>query len=181
LLRRLPVDRCASGGVEGEHAAAAPQTALSSSEHTAVANAGNASRLKILAENAAQAPGMALLLRPSGVVDFWDEHWEELTGLTPQELAGVSGELFLDWLLPRQSDRDFVADLFHQPRRGGSQALLEIAGRKGNRQLLCRFLPVRTAALRQEPRVSRAGAPTAVADVRFSGTDAWLLCASNPT
>jgi hypothetical protein len=123
---------------------------------------------------------MALLLRPGSVLDFWDEHWQELTGLTLQDLAGVSGELFLDWLLPRQSDRDFVADLFHRPRRGGSQVLLEIAGRKGNRRLLCLFLPLGSAALRQGPWVTRTGVTKGVADVQSPDTDVWLLWACNP-
>jgi PAS domain-containing protein len=159
FLRRLPADQSAAGAVDGEPGTAAPQLALPSPERT---------------------PALALLLCPGGSLDFWDECWEELTGLTRQDLVGVSGELFLDWLLPRQPDRDFVADLFHQPQRRGTRALLEVAGRKGNRRLLCTFLPVCSSALRQEPWVTRPGTRKTCAEVRSQGADAWLMWACNP-
>src|SRR5207253_607371 len=47
-----------------------------------------------------QTEEMALLVQPEGSIELWDERWEELTGLTRQDLAGVSTELFLDWLFP---------------------------------------------------------------------------------
>jgi PAS domain-containing protein len=177
FLRRLPVDP----GVSGDLAAEPLIAASPSSPRSPVAKGAKASGWKSWADNAPQGPGMALLLRPEGVLDFWDAHWEELTGLTSRDLAGVSGELFLDWLLPRQADRNFVADLLHQPQRGGSQALLEIAGRRTNRRLLCLFLPIHTAALRQETWMNRTSTPKAVAEVRSPDTDAWLLWACPPT
>jgi hypothetical protein len=126
-----------------------------------------------------QAGEMALLMRPEGRLEWWDKRWEELTGLTRQDLLGVPTELFLDWLFPRQCHRSFVADLFHQPQRGGAQALLEVAGRTGNCPLLCTFLPVRAANLRRDSSVTgkRVKYPT---DVRSSVADAWLILAGAP-
>jgi PAS domain-containing protein len=124
-----------------------------------------------------EADGMALLVRPGGFIDLWDERWEELTGLKHRDVAGISTELFLDWLFPRQPDRSFVADLFHQPGRHGAQAILEVAGRTGNRSLLFTFLPVRALDVRaampatgKEPNRSLASAPMPVGD-------AWLILA----
>jgi PAS domain S-box-containing protein len=105
---------------------------------------------------------LVLLMRSEGFIELWDKGWEELTGLTCEDLAGVSTELFLDWLFPHQCHRSFVADLFHQTERGGVQALLEVAGRTGNCPLVCTFLPVRTASLRS------------------SVNDAWLILARAP-
>jgi hypothetical protein len=121
---------------------------------------------------------IALLLRPGGLIDLWDERWEELTGLRHRDVAGICTELFLDWLFPRQLDRSFVADLFHQPGRHGAQAMLQVAGRTANRLLFFTFLPVRALDL-------RAGLPAtdkAKASLRGSALmpvgDAWLIVAS---
>jgi PAS domain S-box-containing protein len=100
-------------------------------------------------QRAARPPvplGLPLLLRPGGEVQFWDERWQALTGLTAGDLAGVPTEVVLDWLFPRQPDRDRAADLLHQtPTRGarhGFQAVLEVLTRTGSRPLACTFLPV---------------------------------------
>jgi PAS domain-containing protein len=127
-----------------------------------------------------ETKGMALLLRPGGSIELWDKRWEELTGLTRQDLAGVSAELFLDWLFPRQRDRSFVADLFHQPGRRGVQALLEVAGRSGNCPLLCTFLPVRASDLEAEALAIGKGILSPVTDARSSVSDAWLILACAP-
>lgn len=119
-----------------------------------------------------EATAMALLVRAGAWVEFWDERWEELTGLTRHDVAGVSSELLLDWLFPRQRDRSFVADLLHQARRRGTQALLEVAGRSGNRPLVCTFLPVRATDAPQKISASRER-------VKEVG-DAWLILARAP-
>jgi signal transduction histidine kinase len=103
---------------------------------------------------------LTLLLRPGAPVEFWDERWERLTGLVRADLAGVSVELVLDWLFPRQLDREFVADVLNQPGRRGAQAVLEVAGQHGGQAMLCTFLPV-----------PWAHAPAA---------DAWLILAAAP-
>ncbi len=90
-----------------------------------------------------QADWQALLFSSDGAIEFWDERWEVLTGWTPQDLAGVAGETVLDWLFPRQRDRELVADLFHRPGRQGRQAILDVAGKHGSQPLCCTFLPVR--------------------------------------
>jgi PAS domain-containing protein len=141
------------------------------------AQGSNPQRARRLAEKpsplsfAAEAPrwteGIALLLRPGGLIDLWDERWEELTGITGREVAGTGTELLLDWLFPRQPDRSFVADLFHQPGRRGAQARLEIAGRTGNRSLHFTFLPVRALNV-------RAGLPTTRVYAQAPVGDAWL-------
>jgi PAS domain S-box-containing protein len=90
---------------------------------------------------------LAVLLHPGAEVAFWDERWERLTGLSGADLGGVRGELVLDWLFPRQRDRNLVADWLHDPRRRGGQAVLEVLTRTGGRPMLCTFLPVvRSAA-----------------------------------
>jgi signal transduction histidine kinase len=87
---------------------------------------------------------VALLLRNGQEAAWWDERWEKLSGLKAADLAGVPGEVVLDWLFPRQPDRDFVADLLHQPVKGpgGTQAMLHVLSAGGSRPLLCTFLPV---------------------------------------
>jgi signal transduction histidine kinase len=85
---------------------------------------------------------LALLLLPGAEVGFWDERWERLTGLVATDLGGVRSELVLDWLFPRQRDRNLVADWLHEPRRRGGQAVLEVLTRTGGRPMLCTFLPV---------------------------------------
>src|SRR5262249_18494014 len=39
----------------------------------------------------AAAGWLALLLRPDGEVDFWNERWEKLTGIAGREITGASG------------------------------------------------------------------------------------------
>jgi signal transduction histidine kinase len=87
---------------------------------------------------------LALLLRPGASIDFWDESWEKLTGISQQDLAGQPAELVLDWMFPRQADREFIADLLNQPTRRGAQAIVEVTGRKTSRSLPCTFLPIRS-------------------------------------
>ena len=75
--------------------------------------------------SAVQRPGgdcLALLLTPGHEVAFWDERWSMRTGLANRELAGVPTEVVLDWLLPRQRDRNQVADLMHRNERAGRPA-----------------------------------------------------------
>jgi PAS domain-containing protein len=92
------------------------------------------------------AEALPLLFRPDGSVDFWDERWLRLTGLAAEDVAGARGGLILDWLFPRQRDRDFVADLLFRPASEGprrdTQAVLEIAGPAGGQPFLCTFLQV---------------------------------------
>jgi PAS domain S-box-containing protein len=85
---------------------------------------------------------LALLLLPGAEVGFWDERWERLTGLVGSDLRGVRSDVVLDWLFPRQRDRNLVADWLHEPRRKGGQAVLEVLTRTGGRPMLCTFLPV---------------------------------------
>ncbi|HXG09682.1 MAG TPA: ATP-binding protein [Gemmataceae bacterium] len=110
-------------------------------------------------------PGLPLLIQPGGEVRFWDERWQALTGLTAADLAGVPSEVVLDWLFPRQPDRDRVADLLHQPlapgSRRGCQMVLDVLTRNGSRPLLCTFLPVPTPE--GENWLLLAGAPEALA------------------
>jgi PAS domain S-box-containing protein len=85
---------------------------------------------------------LALLLQPGTEVGFWDERWERLTGLAGSDLGGVRSDLVLDWLFPRQRDRNLVADWIHDPRRRGGQAILDVLTRSGGRPMLCTFLPL---------------------------------------
>jgi PAS domain S-box-containing protein len=89
---------------------------------------------------------LALIFRADGTIDFWDERWTKLTGLSHEDLADARGGLVLDWLFPRQRDRDFVADLLYHPpagsSRSGTQAVLEIMGQPASHALLCTFLQV---------------------------------------
>lgn len=90
------------------------------------------------------ADWLALLLRPGQAAAWWDERWEKLTGIRAEDVASIPGEVVVDWLFPRQADRDFVADLIHQAddRAGGCQAMLDVVTPSGSRCLLCTFLPV---------------------------------------
>jgi PAS domain S-box-containing protein len=94
---------------------------------------------------------LALLLQPGAEVAFWDERWEKLTGLPAADVRGAPSDVVLDWLFPRQRDRDLVADWLHQPVARGQQGVLEIQTRDGSRPLLCTFLPV-TLFARSGPR-----------------------------
>jgi PAS domain-containing protein len=88
---------------------------------------------------------LALLYRPGQPLGFWDARWSQLTGLSAADQAGVAGEMVLDWLFPRQRDRDWVADLLQHPARCGSQAVLELVGPGGSQPLLCTLLPLAPA------------------------------------
>jgi PAS domain S-box-containing protein len=100
------------------------------------------------------AEGLVLLFHPDGAIDFWDEHWQQVTGLSRQDLNGLPGEVVLDWLFPQQCERDVVADFLRQPVRRGTQMLLEIGGNQRSRCFRCVFWPV--------------------------GEDSWLLFACEP-
>jgi PAS domain S-box-containing protein len=89
---------------------------------------------------------LALLVQRGAEVAFWDQRWEELTGLPTAEVRGATSDVVLDWLFPRQRDRDQVADWLHQPAARGRQAVLELQTRAGGRPLLCTFLPVNSSA-----------------------------------
>jgi PAS domain S-box-containing protein len=85
---------------------------------------------------------LALLLHPGTEVGFWDERWERLTGLSVDDVRGVRSDLVLDWLFPRQRERNLVADWLHEAHRRGGQAVLEVLTRSGGRPMLCTLLPV---------------------------------------
>ncbi len=122
------------------------------------------------------ASWLVLLHRPGRPIHFWDERWQRLTGLTPRDLAGVAGELVLDWLFPQQHDRDFVADLLHQPTPRGTQAVLEVVSCTGSRPLLCTFLPVAEGAALGEGREA-SGTPVPLAP---AAVDTWLILVCEP-
>ncbi len=84
---------------------------------------------------------LPLLLDLDGVIDGWGPRWQERTGLSAADVQGSRSELVLDWLFPRQHDRDCVADCFHRPTSAGCQFLLDIATHNGSRSALCTFLP----------------------------------------
>lgn len=106
---------------------------------------------------------LPLLLRPGGEVGYWNERWEKRTGLTvPPE---TRSELVLDWLFPRQRDREKVADWTQQAARRGGQAVLDVVTPTGSRPMLCTLLPVEAAA-------GEAANPR--------GAD-WLLLVGEPT
>lgn len=88
-----------------------------------------------------QPPRLALLLQPGAAIQFWDAHWQNLTGLCAEDLADVPTEVVLDWLFPRQHERDLVASLFHQPRQP-AQLVLDVLSRTGSQSMQCTFLPV---------------------------------------
>jgi PAS domain-containing protein len=85
---------------------------------------------------------LALLLHPSGGIDFWDERWQERTGLAAGETHGSGSEMVLDWLFPRQAERERVADWLQQTLPRGGQFVLEVLTPDGARPHLCTFLPV---------------------------------------
>ncbi len=88
---------------------------------------------------------LLLLLRPTGEVSNWNERWEKLTGLTVPQ--GTRSELVLDWLFPRQREREMVADWFHSPTRRGGQAVLDMVTPTGSQPMLCTLLPFSTPEL----------------------------------
>src|SRR5262249_44698745 len=83
-----------------------------------------------------------LLFQPGLPIEFLDKRWEHLTGLSKDDLANLPSDVVLDWLFPHQRDREFVADLLHQPERRGAHAALEVVVRDGSRGMLCTFLPL---------------------------------------
>lgn len=93
-----------------------------------------------------------LLLQPAGRTAFWDESWSQWTGLSSDDVADAATELVLDWLFPRQQDRNWVADLLNAPGSPlpltGSQALLRVVTATGNETAVCTFLPVPVAGAR---------------------------------
>jgi signal transduction histidine kinase len=83
-----------------------------------------------------------LLLPPGGEVEFWDDRWQALTGLSQADLAGVRCEVVLDWLFPHQPDRDRVADLMNHPVRRSTCSALQVLSPEGSRPLQCTFTPL---------------------------------------
>src|SRR5262249_7673447 len=111
------------------------------------------------------AEWLAVLLCAGAEATWWDERWEKLTGIQAADIAGVPSEVVVDWLFPNQADRDFVADLLHQPNgsAAGRQAMLDVVSPSGSRRQLCTLLPVGRSALARE----RSG-------------DGWVLLISEP-
>jgi hypothetical protein len=88
---------------------------------------------------------LALWLQAGAPVQFWDERWERLTGLSAADLGGAPCEAVLDWLFPLQRDRECVDDWLYAPGRPGGQAVLEVLTPAGSRPMLCTLLPVTSA------------------------------------
>ncbi len=88
---------------------------------------------------------LVLLLTARGVA-LWDARWQALTGLTAGDVDGAAADVVLDWLFPRQRQREWVADLVQQPTRGksrrGARTALDVLTPDGGRALPCWFLPV---------------------------------------
>jgi signal transduction histidine kinase len=126
------------------------------------------------------ADTLTLLLGADGV-EFWDERWERLTGLTAADVAGVHRDVLLDWLFPQQREREFVAEVLSEPRRRGAQAILEVAGREGGRSFSCTFLPLPPGG-RGPTAAAKAGADSPSEQVTpLPGREArWLLLAQAP-
>jgi len=81
---------------------------------------------------------MPLLLHSTGQVSYWNDRWEKMTGLTVE--SDSRSELVLDWLFPRQRDRETIADWLHQPARRGGQAVLDVVTPTGSKPMLCTLL-----------------------------------------
>jgi PAS domain-containing protein len=94
------------------------------------------------AQRAAEVDWLPLLLRPGGEVAWWDASWEELTGLTAAELRATPCETVMDWIMPRQRDRDLAADWMNRPPRSGGQGVVWLTTRGGERPFVCTLLPV---------------------------------------
>jgi PAS domain S-box-containing protein len=93
----------------------------------------------------AERPGpdcLVLEIGPDQELDGWDDRWQKLTGLTAADLERVPREAVLDWLFPRQRDRDLVADWVHQSTPRGHQARLELLTQSGSQPFLCTWLPL---------------------------------------
>jgi PAS domain S-box-containing protein len=116
---------------------------------------------------------LALVLRPGRELVWWDERWGRLTGLATADLGGVACEVALDWLFPRQLDRDFIADLLHQPanRPPAAQAVLHVVSSGGSRPKLCTFLRVADRLSGQTSEVTMASEVL---------SDQWLLLVGEP-
>jgi PAS domain S-box-containing protein len=115
---------------------------------------------------------LALLLRPGHETSWWDERWTKLAGLGAADVAGVPVETVLDWLFPLQPEREFVADLFHQPakKRSGKKAVLHVLAPGGSQPLLCTFLPVGATSL----------GPSSSAIALGESGEGWLLLVGEP-
>jgi PAS domain-containing protein len=97
-----------------------------------------------IARSNSTGPTLVLGVVPGQEINYWDRHWEELTGLNKSDLLGVPSELVLDWLIPNQADRDVVADLFHH-RPGQSRSMvLDILTPHGSSPFACTWLPVQS-------------------------------------
>jgi signal transduction histidine kinase/PAS domain-containing protein len=118
---------------------------------------------------------LPLLWRPDAPAALWDDHWEQLTGITRKDAADVPGDVLLDWLFPRQGDREFIADVLHSPAQRGTQAVLEVAIRTGNRGSLCTFLPIQ-AGQELQAKSSQSVPSSSVLDL--AARNAWLLLVS---
>jgi PAS domain-containing protein len=92
------------------------------------------------------ADWLALLLHPAGGIDFWNERWEERTGLASGEMQGSGSEMVLDWLFPRQDERERVADWLQQSPPRSGQFVLEVVTPAGRLPQVCTFLPTGGAA-----------------------------------
>jgi signal transduction histidine kinase len=110
---------------------------------------------------------LSLLLHPAGPVSYWNDRWEQHTGLTVP--ADTRSELVLDWLFPRQRDRDTIADWLQSPGRRGGQAVLDVVAPTGSRPMLCTLLPVAAAAA-AEVKGEGSG----------QGAVSWLLLVGEP-
>lgn len=84
---------------------------------------------------------LPLLIDRDGGIDGWGPRWQQLTGLSSQDVEGARGEMVLDWLFPQQRDRERVADCLHHPESSSCQVVLEIAAANGSQRVLCTFLP----------------------------------------
>ncbi|MGH7173132.1 MAG: GAF domain-containing protein [Gemmataceae bacterium] len=93
---------------------------------------------------------LPLLLDLDGGIEGWGVCWEERTGLSARDVEGSRSDLVLDWLFPRQHDREGVVDCFQSGV--GCQLNLEIATPSGSRLVLCTFLPWATAPSTTTPR-----------------------------
>jgi len=95
---------------------------------------------------------LPLLLDLDGGTEGWGYRWEEHTGVPARDVEGSRSDLVLDWLFPRQCDRDRVADSLHHSGAAGCQLDLEIATPSGSRLALCTFLPWAAGSSTTAPR-----------------------------
>jgi PAS domain S-box-containing protein len=110
---------------------------------------------------------LPLLVRPGGEIGYWDDRWEKRTGLSVP--AQTPSELALDWLFPRQRDREMVADWLHNPASRGGQAVLDVVTPAGSRPMLCTLLPVAAEEAAGEESEGNG-----------RGGESWLLLVGEP-